>query len=151
MEVRRLRTMARKSVFDFGKYKSYTVQHVLDLNGHKALRYYYYYCSNISFMPDILDEIGITEKYRIAKPGTDEKMDQLLQAEKDKRMKRMIGRLGENNPSAAKEIYKKLAIRKNKKKSEALKNYQQFVSDDRKAFSKGALQRVNHGHDKSPY
>ena len=116
MDVTRLRTMARKSVFDFGKYKTYTVQQVLDLNGHKALRYYYYYCSNISFLPDILDEIGITEKYRIAKPGTDEKMDQLLQTEKDKRMKRMIGRLGENNPAAAKEIYKTLAIRKNKKK-----------------------------------
>ena len=63
----------------------------------------------------------------------------------------MIGRLGDNDPEAAKDIYKTLAIRKNKKKSDDLKRYQKFVDADRKAFSKGALQRINHGHDKSPY
>ena len=151
MDVTRLRTMARKSVFHFGKYKMYSVQQVLDLKAYKALRYYYYYCSNISFLPDILDEIGIPEKYRIAKPGTDEEMDKLLQEEKDIKLKRMIGRLGANDQAAAKEICKGLAIRKNKKKSDDLKKYRKFVDDDRKAFSKGALQRVNHGHDKLPY
>lgn len=151
MDVTRLRTMARKSVFHFGKYMMSTVQQVLDLKAYRALRYYYYHCSNISFLPDILDEIGIPEKYRIAKPGTDVEMDERLQKQKDKRLKRMIGSLNSEDPDAASDVIKTLAIKKKINKKEALKKYKKFVDADRKAFSKGALQRINHGHDRSPY
>ena len=128
-----------------------TVQQVLDLKAYRALRYYYYHCSNISFLPDILDEIGIPEKYRIAKPGTDVEMDERLQKQKDKRLKRMIGSLNSEDPDGASDVIKTLAIKKKIKKKEALKKYKKFVDADRRAFSKGALQRINHGHDRSPY
>ena len=70
--------MARKSEFTFGKWELYTVQQVLDLKGYRSLRWYYYNCSMVSFLPDILDELWITEEWRIEKPGTDpEKGNQL--------------------------------------------------------------------------
>lgn len=67
-----LRTLARKSTLKFGKYYDLTVQQVIDLRGVeglKALRWYYYQASNISFNDEVLNELGIHEAIRIEKPG----------------------------------------------------------------------------------
>jgi hypothetical protein len=143
MKAIRLRTMARKSVFGFGKYADQSVQQLLDRKEYKALRWYYYYCSNISFLPDILEEAGITEEYRIAKPGTDPDMDERLQKRKSHRFRCMIGRLNVENPKAA---IKKCVSIKVKKMTEAKERFRQFVKEDKKKFSKGAMAWKNQGH-----
>lgn len=67
-----LRKMSFKSTFQEGKYKDYTVQQVLDLNpfdGKTYLIWVYYNMSNLSFLDEVLEHIGITQYYRIDKPG----------------------------------------------------------------------------------
>lgn len=96
-EALRLRTMARKSVFTIGKWEGYSVQQVLDLKGYNTLRWYYYNCSMISFLPDILDEIGITEEWRIEKPSTDPEKGEELQKKIDNYFKSMMIRIGETD------------------------------------------------------
>lgn len=144
MDTIRLRTMARKSVFNFGKFVGHSVQQVLNQKAYKALRWYYYCCSNISFLPDILDEIGVTEEYRIAKPGTDEDMDKCVQERKNQRFRCMLGRMtNEGNKDSA--VGMCMAIKK-KKKVEAKERWRKFKEKDDKRFSKGAMAWRNQGH-----
>jgi hypothetical protein len=67
-----LRKLARKSTLNFGKYADYTVEQVLTQNtidGMRYLTWVYYNSSNISFIDDILVQLGIIEENRINKPG----------------------------------------------------------------------------------
>lgn len=64
-----LRTMTKKSIIGFGKYKDYRVGDIINLGELEYLRWVYYNSELVTFMDDILDEIGITEEYRIKKPG----------------------------------------------------------------------------------
>jgi len=68
MDVIRLRTMARLSRFDGGRAVGLRVQDLLNTGQLPYLAAAYYNYSNISFLDDILDEMGITD--RIEKPGT---------------------------------------------------------------------------------
>ena len=61
-EALRLRTMARKSVFYGGRYDGLSVQQMLDMKKYGTLRWYYFHCSMISYLPDILDELHIYSK-----------------------------------------------------------------------------------------
>ena len=65
-----LRTLTRKSKMGFGKIKDCTVQELIDRNKKVELVAAYYKLSSINFTEDILDELKITEKYRIKKPST---------------------------------------------------------------------------------
>lgn len=82
-----LRVMARKSIFTGGKYEGLSVQMVLDLGKIWGLVCRYYRYDTISFLPDILDEIGITEEFRIKKPGSDihlfEKWKEMIREKED--------------------------------------------------------------------
>lgn len=62
-----LRTLTLKSQLKFGKFADYRVEQMLQIEKHEYLRWVYYNSSNISFMPDILEIIGVTEF--ITKPG----------------------------------------------------------------------------------
>lgn len=64
-----LRKLTRKSTLKVGKHKDLTVQRVLDLGKKKDLVYLYFNTSNMTFMDDILDELRITEEFRISKPS----------------------------------------------------------------------------------
>lgn len=70
----RLRTLTRKSIIGFGNFKDLTVGNLLDTRQHKALVRMYYNLSNITFVPEILDEIMINPDIRIDKPGKSSQM-----------------------------------------------------------------------------
>ena len=65
------RTLTRKSILGFGYSDQIdlSVQQMIDLGNAKRLISAYYHLEKIDFMPDILDEIGITEDIRIEKPS----------------------------------------------------------------------------------
>lgn len=66
-----MRKLARKSRLGFGyeDIKHITIQDILIMNKHKELIKIYFGLDKITFMDDILDELGISEDMRIEKPG----------------------------------------------------------------------------------
>tara|TARA_B100000609_G_C17115654_1_gene382136 strand:- start:204 stop:593 length:390 start_codon:yes stop_codon:yes gene_type:complete len=66
-----LRKLTRKSRLGFGyrDIKHITIQDILIMNKHKELIKIYFGLGKINFVDDILDELGISEDMRIAKPG----------------------------------------------------------------------------------
>ena len=60
--------MTEKSILHSHKYQGCSVGMVL-AREKKHLAWLYYNITSVNFMPEILDEIGITEGIRIAKPG----------------------------------------------------------------------------------
>lgn len=69
-----LRTMTRKSKIGFGKYKEKTVQELLDLRRNLVLISAYYKLTSINYKEDILNELKITEQYRIEKPSANKEI-----------------------------------------------------------------------------
>lgn len=69
-----LRTLTRKSKLGFGKYKDKTVQEMLDLKRTLDLISPYYKLTSINYTEDILNELKITEQYRIEKPSANKEM-----------------------------------------------------------------------------
>ena len=65
-----LRILAKKSTFNFGKYKDCTVEQFIGMKKQIDLISMYFKLSTISFNEEILLELGITDDYRIKKPGT---------------------------------------------------------------------------------
>lgn len=66
-----LRKLTRKSTINFGKYKKETVDQLFLMKLEKQLISMYFKLSTISFVEDVLIDLGITEEYRIEKPGKD--------------------------------------------------------------------------------
>lgn len=58
----------------FGKYKDKTVQEMIDLRRTLDLISPYYKLTSINYTEDILNELKITEKYRIEKPSANKEM-----------------------------------------------------------------------------
>ena len=139
----RLRTMARKSVFNDGKYEGYSVQQVIDLKAFNYLRWRYYNSSMVSFLPDILDEIGISEEWRIVKPGTDPNKYNKLEEKKLKAYKGMLREISKTDPVKACAINNTIKARL---RGRAYKKLVFVVKADNAHFSKAAMQRRNHGH-----
>lgn len=69
-----LRKLTKKSKLNFGKYKDYTVEHIFGMRKQKDLVSIYFNLSGITFMDDVLDELGITEEFRIDKPSKDNEL-----------------------------------------------------------------------------
>ena len=143
MDTINLRTMARKSVFSEGKHKDRSVQQLLDLRHTRYLRWVYFNLSKISFLPDILDEIGITEEWRIEKPGKDPEKGLALDHYKDMNFNNFLHRQSEDDPRKA---IAEHAYLNAKMQREARRKARQYFTKDAKHFSKGAMQRRNHGH-----
>jgi len=69
-----LRKLTKKSTLKFGKYKDYTVEHLFGMKKQIDLTSIYFKLSNITFVDEILDELGITENFRIEKPSKNEEL-----------------------------------------------------------------------------
>jgi hypothetical protein len=66
------RKLTRKSIIGIGLLKDISVQRMLDRKKGKEIASLYFRLSHITFFDDILDEIGITQEWRISKPGTEQ-------------------------------------------------------------------------------
>lgn len=82
MDVVLLRKLSRKSVLNFGIYKDLPINNLLDLHNYSYLRWVYFNCSNITFMDDILLEIGVSQENRITKPGKNSKIAEDISEER---------------------------------------------------------------------
>lgn len=135
-----LRTLTRKSIIDGGKNKGLTVQEVLS-KSKVDLIYSYFNYSNITFMDDILDELKIYPEDRIAKPGKDpEKFEKY----KDRNLRMFVKmKLGVKTIEETNGAY--FAYKKNYTKAKFKARYKGLIERERKQFSKGAMQRRNHG------
>jgi len=124
-----LRKMSFKSTFTFGKYTGMSVQQVLDLKHTAYIRYVYFNIGGISFVDEILELVGVFNSkvgfdYRIIKPGT--------------------------NPEIGKSISENKSGYISKKGLEIVKldnkrRIGSFIKRDKIFYSKGNLQRANHG------
>ncbi len=121
-----LRKLNYKSKLNFGRYENLTIQEIIDLHQTKYLRWIYYNINGITFIDEILNRINILKNDRINKPRKNPqlglKIDELL-----KHYSHMT------NMDIRESNFRK----KNK--------YTSFKNRDKKLFSKGALQRKNHG------
>ena len=74
------RTLTRKSILGFGymEIRDLSVQMILDINRGNELISAYYRLDKINFTEDILDELGITDEFRIEKPGKNYEMCDLF-------------------------------------------------------------------------
>jgi len=68
------RKLTRKSFIGFGQYKYKTVDQVMALGKVVDIIDIYFNLSHITFFDDILDELKITQDWRIEKPGTDKEL-----------------------------------------------------------------------------
>ena len=57
MDVVRFRKLSYKSTLDFGKYKGFTVNDILNLGHTRYLRWVYFNFDMLSFIDEILDKI----------------------------------------------------------------------------------------------
>lgn len=129
MDTIRLRTLTLKSVLGFGKYADMTVHQVLSLKHTRVLRWYYYNCSMISFIPDVLDFIDIKEDERIDKPGKDPDMFERVNEEIQK-----------NLGGLPRHIVNKTG------KSRQRENNRRRWHSNKFRYSKSYMQSKNHGH-----
>jgi len=87
-----LRKLTKKSIINFSsKFIGYTILDLIEINKSDYLRRIYFNEYKITFIDEILSEIGIFEEYRINKPGINpelgEKLEKLI-VENKKRIKR---------------------------------------------------------------
>ena len=73
-----LRKLTEKSFMNFGRHHDLTVQNLLDLKKHPYLRWVYFNSSNITFMDNILETIGVKEQFKIHKPGTHKELGEAI-------------------------------------------------------------------------
>jgi hypothetical protein len=132
MDIITLRILTRKSKLGFGKYNLLTIQQILDRKEFGYLRWAYYSVEGISFIPEILREIGIPPEYEIGKPG---KYKELCRMINEERVEKIV------NPNDLYNIVSKKKYRAVKNgKFMAAKKIDQFI------FSKIKMQSKNHGH-----
>ena len=136
--------MARKSVFHGGKYDGVSVQQLLDLKQYGFLRWCYYNYSMISFLPDILDELHILENWRIEKPGIDPEKHEQLQERLERKFKAKVMSISEDG-----DVPRAIATYRRWKRHRSIglnDRRSRLYNKDRVRYSKGAMQRRNHGH-----
>ena len=122
-----LRTMTYKSKIEGGKWEGCAVQDLINTYHFRALRYMYYNYSKITFIPEILETIGIPDEFLISKPG---KNPELANKLNDLKIDNMSFKARVH--SERRDKYKKL-YRERKILKETL-------------LSKGKLQSLNHNH-----
>jgi len=77
-----LRKLTKKSKLKFGTYKDYTVEHLFGMRKQIDLTSMYFNLSNITFMDDILEELGITSEFRIDKPSKNNELYKIFMLSK---------------------------------------------------------------------
>jgi hypothetical protein len=131
-DVTLLRKLTHKSTLKFGKYSELAVNHMIDLKRHAYLRWVYFNCSNITFIDDILEEIGVYANYRIQKPGKNPELGVELDELKSHHALFLPFKVKKHNAKVL--------------KGKKLCRFVSFKQADRIQFSKGALARQNQGH-----
>lgn len=129
-----LRIMAPLSKYAIGKYAGCTVESLLDRD-NDYIRWSYFNHSNISYQDEILSKVGILDRYRIAKPGTDPEMYERCKANV---MQYVKSKMTENQIMGMASRRKRL---QKKAHAKAVKKV-----DDENNLSKRVLQAINHGH-----
>lgn len=71
-----LRTLTRKSIIGFGLYPDLSVMELMILNKMELAKMYYG-LGKITFTDDILEDVGITDKFKIDKPSKGREFDLL--------------------------------------------------------------------------
>ena len=102
-------------------------------DGHSYLRWVYYNIENINFMDDILNELGISEEFRIPKPGKD---DSILKTLNRKLLNELL------TPDEIEVYFKQKSY--NRKESDAI-DRELIDDDDINIESKKTLQLRNQG------
>jgi hypothetical protein len=131
MDVIIFRTLTRKSILGFGRFRNDTIQGLIDSGHADYLRFVYFYLNDITFVDDILKEIDVYRDnefdFRINKPGA--------------------------NPGAIEEINKRIRTKEEQEKASRIarraisKDIYSKINIERKVFSKSNLQRRNQNHD----
>lgn len=111
------RILTEKSKLGFGKYKDSTVQQLIDRRQKLRLISPYYTLTSIDYTESVLNTLGITQEYRISKPGKDKVM-----------------------------YYKFLNENGYEKPRRGLEEGANIMKRFSKPYSKASLQGVNHGH-----
>lgn len=126
-----LRTLTEKSTMGFGKFNDLRVGDLLKLGKWAYLRWVYFNCSMISFIPSVLIEIQLNKDWEILKPGIDKE----LGIEYEERYGSQRKRYG----------LEKYVINKiTKKIIKGSANRAWYRQKD--YYSKGSMQRRNQGH-----
>jgi hypothetical protein len=124
-----LRKLARKSIINFGKYNGWTVQKILEIHKKGYLRWVYYNLDGITFLDEILKEIGIID-HTIQKPGKDPEYGDKINQEKFDGIKSDDVKSRINKDVKMDDLRKRIA----------------FDNQDRRTYSKSKLQNRNHGN-----
>lgn len=82
-----LRKLTKKSKLNFGKWEQLTVENLINNNHTQYLRWVYFNMSNIDFMDDVMEAIGIPAIIRIKKPGTNKELGKSV----DKEIQKVFG------------------------------------------------------------
>jgi hypothetical protein len=123
-----LRTLTEKSTLGFGQYFDMTVFKLIEMQRCQYLRWVYFNCSNVSFCESVLNELKITEEFRILKPGKNNNLYLEIQ-----------NKLREDLPDWKKEKIEKRA--KNHSKAKTIHSVKSHKAENYKSV----LQRKNHG------
>lgn len=144
MDVVKLRKLAHKSVWTYGKYDEYTVENIL-ISNKKYLLWAYYNLEKISFIDEILDDFAKSYKNfkLIDKPGKDPDYykDVLSFSYNDLTKEQLLNKLTANRLNG-KESSNSLMTAYKKAK---LKQARSFRTE---YLSKESLQSVNHGRSR---
>jgi len=124
----KLRNLTYKSQLLFGKFKDCTVQDLLNMQLTGYLRWVYYNCDKITYIPEILEKIYVQEEDMITKPGKD--------PQKGKELSEKI-----RHRTGVERIVQRGRFRNIQK----AKNKGFYVRDGIK-YSRQAMQRKNHGY-----
>ena len=136
MQATLLRTLTEKSELKFGKFSNYTVGRLIELKKMPYLWWVYFNSSAVSFASSVLDKIGISQEYRIAKPGKSPgKEDEVFQSVMGYKQQRIT----EGNPGNGSGRTKLM-----RKQFKELKRIS--LNNSKRCLSKGLLQSKNHPH-----
>lgn len=128
MDVIKLRKLTRKSKLGYGLYAEKTVGELIEKRFFTALRWAYYNVQNITYMPDIMEELHIVGKWVIDKPGVDhDKYEAYVRIAQERAMGADKARL--------------FRYWKSKKKAKD----EEYRAN--REISASRLQRYNHGHN----
>lgn len=124
-----LRTLTRKSIVPYGRYKGMRVEELLNYK-KMEVGFLYYNVQWISFTDDVLEEACIFESRRIEKPSVSmEKYNEYLAGVK-------------THGRCVKGVAKRIADKREEGK--ARRRLSRAIEDEN--LSKGVLQAINHGH-----
>lgn len=133
-----LRKLSLKSKLSFGKYQDNYVGQVLEYD-HSYLAFIYYNIAGLSFTDDILERLGIVDKFVIEKPGTN---IETFERFRSRMISNEISELSEKNG----DYYAARAIIKAQYKKRARGARYTNKMNRRTETNKAYLQAQNQGH-----